>query len=178
MSKAIQFTQELCDVTKISTMRKVQFGKNVPNYLPAYRVATPSRLLQNGKYQIPIKKVVFEYSDKETSSDALREYILKSELLQQYINEHKNIEWQFDNSAELPSIKFYYLATANTAASGIEDGMKQRSLEKLNTEEQIDKELLAGLNERGFGAYKYRKNFGVISEKPSVRGLWSPFHAK
>mgnify|MGYP001220039071 FL=1 len=178
MKQAIQFTKELCDVTKINTLKKTHFGKNVPNYIPAYRVATPSRLLANGKYQKPIKKVVFEYNDKETSSDALREYILNSERLHKNIEEHKYIEWQFDNSAQLPSIKFYYLATANSDASGIKDGMKKRNLHKITDFDAIDKELEAGLNERGFGAYKYRKNVGVISDKLSVRGVWSPFHAK
>ncbi|KAF0272450.1 hypothetical protein FOG51_02604 [Hanseniaspora uvarum] len=178
MKKAIEFTKELCDVTKISTLKKTHFGKNVPNYLPAFKVATPSRLLPNGKYQKPIKKIVFEYSDKETSSDLLREYILNNHTLQKFIDEHKYIEWQFDNSAELPNIKFYYLATANSDASGIKDGMKQRSLEKITEHADITKELAAGLSERGFGAYKYRKNVGVISDKLSIRGVWSPFHAK
>lgn len=171
------FKKNLYDVTKVNAVKIPVYLKQ-GTYVPAIQLASPSRILINGKYQKPIKKVTIEYSNNDKTSFAIREFILKDKNLMRLINEHKYIEWEFLEKSGHPTLKIYYLTSANSAVSGIENGMKVKCMKNLKTSIDILREVNNSLNERGLKKFKYKPQMGVISDKMSIRGVWSPFHSK
>ncbi|KAL6927181.1 hypothetical protein ACO0SA_003471 [Hanseniaspora valbyensis] len=174
---SVIFKKNLYDITKVNAIKAPIYLKQ-GNYVPAIQLATPSRILPNGKYQLPIKKVTIGYSNNDKSSTAIREFILKSDKLTKLIDEHKYIEWEFLEKSGHPTLKFYYLPSANGLVSGIKDGMKVKCIKNLKTSNDILNEIQNSLNERGFKKFKYKPQMGVVSDKLSIRGVWSPFHSK
>ncbi|XBW38044.1 hypothetical protein QEN19_003629 [Hanseniaspora menglaensis] len=174
---SVVFKKNLYDVTKVNAVKAPAYMKQ-GTYVPALQLATPSRIMANGKYQKPIKKIVIEYSNNDKSSTVIREFILKSKKLMTLINEHKYIEWEFLEKAGHPTLKIFYLPSANGTVSGIENGMKAKCIKNLKTYNDIANEISNSLSERGFKKFKYKPQMGVVSDKMSIRGVWSPFHSK
>ncbi|KAJ1658870.1 39S ribosomal protein L51, mitochondrial [Dispira simplex] len=118
-----------------------------------------------GAFVYPCRKLVFNYCERGGSSRGMQEY-LTSGLLEAWARDHPQVEVQVEPvPSRHPKIRGFFV-------NGNEKTVCARKL----TADEVAVKVKELTDTSGKRDIRYKKP--VISDNPSVRGIWSPFHSR
>ncbi|RKP39374.1 hypothetical protein BJ085DRAFT_14748 [Dimargaris cristalligena] len=118
-----------------------------------------------GAFVYPCRKLVLNYCERSGSSRGMLEYLMSGRL-QNWAKEHPQVEVHVQPApSRHPQIKGFF-------NNGNERSVCTRKL----TAEEVEQSLQDLTNTSGQPDFRHKKP--VLSNNPSVRGIWSPFHTQ